>query len=355
MSLNKSLNKPSNKPSGNTAITLLDETSPRPRAVIFGIEAKELSQAERDFFAAANPLGFIIFARNCDNPAQLRKLTDDLRAAVGRNAPILVDQEGGRVARMKPPHWTAFPAAAKYGEIWQKDATAGPIVTAGDTEKLARELRDAGVNVNCAPVLDIRYPDTHDAIGDRAYSQDVATVGKIGALISDTYLKSDIVPIVKHIPGQGRATQDSHKALPRVATSLPDMEKTDFAPYRHLLKQRFATAVWGMVSHIVYEAVDTQHPASCSAIVINDVIRKKLGFDGLLLSDDLSMDALATYGDEADRAVHVLQAGCDIALHCNGKLDEMKRVAAKMPPMTDLAIERYNRTVRWMMQNKPAV
>lgn len=339
----------------SASISLLDDTTPRPRAVIFGVEAQTLSQAERDFFAAANPLGFIIFARNCDNPAQLRQLTDDLRAAVGRNAPVLVDQEGGRVARMKPPHWTAFPAAAKYGDIWSGDATAGALVAAGDTEKLARELRAAGVNVNCAPVLDIRYPDTHDAIGDRAYSQDTKIVGKIGALISRTYLQNDIVPIVKHIPGQGRATLDSHKALPRVATPMAALKKTDFAPYRDLLKHRFATAVWGMVSHIVYEAVDTQHPASCSPRVINDVIRKTLGFDGLLLSDDLSMDALATYGDEADRAVHVLNAGCDIALHCNGKLDEMKRVAAKMPPMTDQAVERYNRTVHWMQQNKPAV
>ncbi|MBU0799770.1 MAG: beta-N-acetylhexosaminidase [Alphaproteobacteria bacterium] len=335
-------------------MSLIDAQSPRPRAVIFGIEAKELSQAERDFFAAANPLGFIIFARNCDNPAQLRKLTDDLRAAVGRNAPVLVDQEGGRVARMKPPHWTAFPAASHYGDACATDKKAGQGEVVTDTRKLAAELLASGVTVNCAPVLDVRYPETHDAIGNRAYSQDPVTVGELGGLISDTYLQSGIVPIIKHIPGQGRATLDSHKALPRVAATMAEMDATDFAPYRDILKHRFASAVWGMVSHIVYEAVDTQHPASCSAKVINDVIRRHLAFDGLLLSDDLSMDALSTYGDEADRAVHVLKAGCDIALHCNGKLDEMKRVAAKMPPMTDIAVDRYNRSVRWMQQNKPA-
>lgn len=322
--------------------------------MIFGVAAKELSVAERDFFAAANPLGFIIFARNCDNPAQLRKLTDDLRAAVGRNVPVLVDQEGGRVARMKPPHWTAFPAAAHYGDLYQTNTANALATAATDTARLAGELQQAGVNVNCAPVLDVRTPETHDAIGDRAYSPDAAAVGVLGAAISAAYLQAGIVPIVKHIPGQGRATQDSHKALPRVDTPLATMETTDFAPYRHILRERFASAVWGMVSHIVYEAVDKRHPASCSPAVIDGVIRKGLGFDGLLLSDDLSMDALAPYGDEAARAAQVLQAGCDIALHCNGKLDEMKAVAARVPPMTDKAVERYNRTVRWLQTHRPA-
>jgi beta-N-acetylhexosaminidase len=177
-------------------------------------------------------------------------------------------------------------------------------------------------------------------------------VGKLGSAIADTYLARGVVPVAKHLPGQGRATQDSHKALPRVAASLPDLAAQDFAPIKNLLNQQFASAVWGMVSHIVYEAVDTQNPASCSARVINDVIRGQLGFDGLLLSDDLSMDALATYGDEADRAAHVIKAGCDIALHCNGRLDEMKRVAAKVPAMSDDAVERYNRTARRLNQNK---
>lgn len=335
-------------------LDLLDAKSSRPRAVIFGIEGKVLSQAERDFFAAANPLGFIIFARNCEDPAQLRKLTDDLRAAVGRNVPVLVDQEGGRVARMKPPYWTKFPPAAHYGDQYKIDKNAALNEVVADTQKLAAELLTSGVNVNCAPVLDVRYPDTHDAIGDRAYSPDPAAVGVLAGVISETYLAQGVVPIVKHVPGQGRATQDSHKALPRVATSVTGMDATDFAPYRDVLKQRFASAVWGMVSHIVYEAVDNEHPASCSPKIIDQLIRKHLAFDGLLLSDDLSMDALSKYGDEAERAVHVLQAGCDIALHCNGKLDEMKRVAAKMPPMTDEAVERYNRTVRWMRQSKLA-
>lgn len=335
-------------------LSLIDEKAARPRAVIFGVEGKVLSQAERDFFAAANPLGFIIFARNCDNPAQLRQLTDDLRAAVGRHVPVLVDQEGGRVARMKPPHWTAFPAAAHYGDRYKADRNAAIAETAADTGRLAAELTAAGINVNCAPVLDVRYPDTHDAIGDRAYAPDPAAVGALGATVSAAYLRAGVVPVIKHMPGQGRATQDSHKALPRVSTPMAGMETTDFAPYHTVLRAGFASAVWGMVSHIVYEAVDAQNPASCSPAVIGGVIRRHLGFDGLLLSDDLSMDALATYGDEAGRAVHVLKAGCDIALHCNGKLEEMKRVAAQVPAMTDEAVARYNRTVRWMAgQNKP--
>lgn len=335
-------------------LDLIDAKKPRPRAVIFGVEGKVLSQAERDFFAAANPLGFIIFARNCEDPAQLRRLTDDLRAAVGRNVPVLVDQEGGRVARMKPPHWTSFPAAEHYGQQYTQDKNTALNTLVSDTQKLAAELLDSGVNVNCAPVLDVRYPDTHDAIGNRAYSSDPTAVGVLGGVVAGTYLVQGVVPIVKHVPGQGRATLDSHKALPRVATTMAGMEETDFAPYRDVLKQKFASAVWGMVSHIVYEAVDDEHPASCSPKIIDQVIRKHLAFDGLLLSDDLSMDALSKYGDEAERAVHVLNAGCDIALHCNGKLDEMKRVAAKMPPMTDEAVERYNRTIRWMRQSKLA-
>jgi beta-N-acetylhexosaminidase len=267
---------------------------------------------------------------------------------------VLVDQEGGRVARMKPPHWTKFPPAAHYGDRYAQDKNAALNEVVADTQKLAAELLASGVNVNCAPVLDVRYPDTHDAIGDRAYSPDPAAVGVLGGMISQTYLAQGVVPIVKHVPGQGRATMDSHKDLPRVATTMAGMEVTDFAPYRDVLKQKFASAVWGMVSHIVYEAVDDEHPASCSPKIIDRVIRKHLAFDGLLLSDDLSMDALSKYGDEAQRAVHVLDAGCDIALHCNGKLDEMKRVAAKMPPMTDEAVERYNRTVRWMRQSRLA-
>lgn len=337
---------------GPGPLSLIDDKSPRPRAVIFGVEAKELSQAERDFFKAANPLGFIIFARNCDNPLQLRKLTDDLRAAVGRNAPVLVDQEGGRVARMRPPHWTAFPAAARYGDEFKTSPQDAQNRAVTDTMALAAELLEAGITVNCAPVLDVRFPDTHDAIGDRAYSQDPVAVGKLGCVISETYLARGVVPVAKHLPGQGRATQDSHKDLPRVAANMADLTAKDFAPIKDLLNQQFASALWGMVSHIVYEAVDTQHPATCSPKVINDVIRGQLGFDGLLLSDDLSMDALSTYGDEADRAAAVIKAGCDIALHCNGKLDQMKRVAAKVPAMTDEAVERYNRTARRLSQNK---
>ncbi len=302
--------------------------------MIFGVAGEKLTDDEIEFFREANPLGFILFARNCKDPVKLKSLVNSLQEITGREVPVLIDQEGGRVQRLKPPFWKAHPAAADMG-----DKLGGIIAD------IAEDLELLGINVNCAPVLDIRYPQTHDSLGNRAFSSDPAKVGEKGALACRTFLERGIVPVVKHMPGLGRAHLDTHHDLPAVAATVEDMEKTDYLPFKYVLKQDFGAAVWGMVSHALYAVLDPDTAATCSPAVIGGAIRKAIGFDGLLLSDDLSMGALAQYGDAAARAVKVLDSGCDIALHCNGELPEMKLVAKRVPVMTNAAIMRYNRSV----------
>jgi beta-N-acetylhexosaminidase len=313
------------------------DARPPPLAVIFGIAGESLSPDEAAFFRESNPLGFILFARNCKDPVQLKALVRSLQDLLGREVPVLIDQEGGRVERLKPPHWNHQPAAADQGE------QAGEVSAA-----IAADLGDLGINVNCAPVLDVRHPQTHNSLGDRAYSTDPVKVGEKGAQACRAFLQGGVIPVIKHLPGLGRAHLDTHHDLPAVAAAPDELGKTDFAPFRHVLKQDFAAAVWGMVSHAVFDAVDPGVAASCSPKVIENIIRKTIGFDGLLLSDDLSMGALSQYGDAAARAAKVLAAGCDIALHCNGNLDEMKLVANAVPLMTNEAVVRYNRSVASM-------
>jgi beta-N-acetylhexosaminidase len=216
---------------------------------------------------------------------------------------------------------------------------------------MAKEIADHGFNVNCAPVLDVRYPETHDAIGNRAFSADPEVVGALGSVVCDEHLKKGVIPVIKHLPGQGRAESDSHKDLPVVAASKAEMKKTDYVPFRQLLTRAFSEAVWGMVAHVVYKDVDAALPSSCSRKVIQDVIRRDVGFQGLLLSDDIVMNALEKFGDAGERAEKVIRAGCDVALHCNGDMGEMKLVAAKTPKMTDEAVKRYNKSVAWMKRN----
>jgi len=318
---------------------LLSNIDPQrpPLAVIFGIAGESLTPEEIAFFKQANPLGFILFARNCKDPVRVKSLVQSLQDLLGREVPVLIDQEGGRVERLKPPHWKHQPAAADQG------AQVSEI-----SAEIAGDLADLGINVNCAPVLDVRYPQTHNSLGDRAFSTDPVKVGEKGAQACRAFLQSGVIPVIKHLPGLGRAHLDTHHDLPSVTATLADMETTDFVPFKHMLKQDFADAAWGMVSHAVFDAVDPGTAASCSEKVIEDVIRKAIGFDGLLLSDDLSMGALNKYGDAAARAVKVIESGCDIALHCNGDLAEMKLVANTAPIMTNEAVVRYNRSVTSM-------
>jgi len=298
------------------------------RAVIFGCEGLELTSGELDFFADSDPLGFILFARNCDTPDQVRTLVRSLRASVGRDdAPVLIDQEGGRVQRMRPPHWRKVPPPGLFGDMTLTDRARGLEAVEVNAALLASELLACGITVDCLPLLDLRMPDAHKIIGDRSFGAEPDLVAALGRACCEGLLAGGVMPVIKHIPGHGRALVDSHAELPRVDASLAELERTDFAPFRAL-----ADMPWAISAHVVYSAIDPQRPATTSPTVIDQVIRGAIGFDGLLVSDDLSMEALD--GDVGARAAAALAAGCDVALHCNGKADEMLSVAATCGPLS---------------------
>ncbi len=324
---------------GVALLSAVDANKP-PISVIFGISGHELTQGEKDFFARHDPLGFILFARNIRDPQQLKDLTKSLKDCVGRDAPILIDQEGGRVARMRPPHWPAHPAprmAAAAQDMAQAVQNVGAV-----NHAIARSLSAAGINVNCTPVVDVYFDHlTHAAIGDRAFSSDPAVVGVLGAEVCRAHLAEGVIPVVKHMPGQGRANLDSHTHLPVVSASMQELESTDFVPYRHILSREFAHAVWGMVSHVIYSAIDSANPATCSPAVMG-VIRHDLGFDGFLLSDDIVMQALSCVGDMGQRTAKAVAAGCDAVLHCNGVMTEMEIVARAAPKLSAASVQRFN-------------
>ena len=306
-----------------------------PRAVILGCAGEALSAAERDFFAAVDPLGFIVFARNCRAPEQLRDLVSELRASVGRaEAPVLIDQEGGRVQRLRPPHWRDTPAAIRFGALYAVDPQAARDAAHLNARLIAEDLQSVGIDVDCLPVLDLPLEGAHEVISDRAYGSDPALVADLGRAVCEGLLAGGVLPVIKHIPGHGRATVDSHLALPRVATPLAELRTSDFAPFRALNDMPIA-----MTSHVVYEALDDQAPATTSARVIEETIRRDIGFGGLLLSDDISMQALS--GDLPERTAAALAAGCDAVLHCNGDAAEMEAVAEAAGPMSAAAMRRF--------------
>lgn len=303
-------------------------------AVIFGCEGTVLSDWERDFFADSNPFGFILFKRNCETQEQLRHLTYDLREAIGReDAPILVDQEGGRVTRLKPPHWRAAPAPGRLGHLMQDDPALAEEAVKLNTLLLSAELRNVGLNVNCIPSLDLAFPGAHDVIGDRAFSSEPEVAAKLGKVCVEACLSSGVMPVIKHMPGHGRAMVDSHLSLPVVTATLDELKASDFEAFR--LR---SDAPWAMTGHVVYTSVDPDRPATASSKVVKEVIRDYIGFEGLLLTDDLSMEALE--GDLGQRTAAAMTAGCDIALHCNGKADEMQAVAANSRTMSEDARNR---------------
>lgn len=305
------------------------------KAVIFSCEGLTLTAEEKSFFAQSQPFGFILFKRNIDSRDQLRALVADLRASVGRDCPVLIDQEGGRVQRMNAPHWNACKAAQDHGSIDEVRET---------TRAIARDLNEVGIDVDCAPVLDVLCPDTHQAIGNRAYSDDPDDVAAKGLAVIEELIAAGITPVIKHMPGQGRSTLDSHYDLPRVDTSYEALNTCDFKPFRAVSQSALAPAIWGMTSHIIYAALDPENPATVSTKMI-DTIRRDIGFDGLLLSDDVSMGALNFLGNAADRTAKMLACGVDIGLYCAGKLTEMKEIAAIAPEMSDAALERYERSL----------
>jgi len=309
-------------------------SSHEPLAVIFGCAATGLTKEERDFFRACRPTGFILFRRNCDNPHQLRVLVAALRESVDDPAaPILIDQEGGRVARLEPPHWRRYPAAAALAALGGDRPREAVFLAA---RLIADDLGNLGISVDCLPVLDLPIAGADPVIGDRAYGRDPALVERLGRAAAEGLLAGGVLPVIKHIPGHGRAAVDSHFALPRVGADLAALERTDFAPFRALRDMP-----WAMTAHVLYEAVDPDLPATLSRRVIDAIIRGSIGFDGILVSDDLSMRALG--GTIGARARDALAAGCDLALHCNGNLDEMKQVARAAFPLTAAAKERLER------------
>ncbi|WP_240789885.1 beta-N-acetylhexosaminidase [Roseomonas sp. HF4] len=297
-----------------------------PRAAIIGLSGPDLTAEEAALLRARPPAGAILFARNVVEPAQLRRLADDIRGILGATAPILVDQEGGRVARLRPPHWDRFPPAAAL------EGAPDPAVHA-NALLLGAACAAAGLDVVCAPVLDLRLPGAHGVIGDRALSADPAEVARIGAAWVAGLQAGGAIPVVKHIPGHGRATADSHHELPRVAAPPRDLD-ADIAPFRALAR----SGAWAMTAHVLYEAWDAALPATISRAVIQDIIRGAIGFDGVLVTDDIAMGALA--GASNDLADASLAAGCDLVLHCTGRIADTAALLAACPPLSDRAAER---------------
>jgi beta-N-acetylhexosaminidase len=297
------------------------------QAAIYAPEGLELTRDERRFFKDADPAGFILFRRNCETPEQLQRLTDSLRDLTGRaDLPILIDQEGGRVARMRPPVWPAFPAAERFATLYQAAPSSAIEAVRSNARALALMLRSCGINVDALPLLDVRQEGATDIIGDRALGNEPMQVAALGRAVLDGLGSAGVVGIIKHMPGHGRALVDSHKELP-VVTATADELETDLEPF-----ERLASAPMGMTAHVVYTAWDPDRPASLSPGVIGEIIRGRIGFDGFLRSDDIGMEALA--GDFGSRAAGVVAAGCDAALHCSGKMDEMIAVAEAAPQLS---------------------
>ncbi len=305
------------------------------KPVIFGMAGLSLTVEERALFAAADPAGYILFKRNVESRDQLRALTDELREVSSRaNVPILIDQEGGRVARMQPPQWPEFPAWEAFDRLYEKAPISAIEAARVNAKAIALTLAEVGITVNCLPLLDVRQPGATDIIGDRALGAEPLRVAALGRAVLDGMAEVGVAGIVKHIPGHGRAMADSHKDLPRVTASAEELA-TDIAPFKKL-----GQATMAMTAHIVYEAWDSERCATLSPVVIDDIIRGAIGFDGLLISDDLDMKALK--GDRAQLAADVVAAGCDIALNCWARLDEMKATVAKLDDITAKASGRLD-------------
>ncbi len=304
------------------------------KAFITGLSGTELTSAERDFIRAERPWGFILFRRNIETPAQVAALTAEVRNVLGEgDAPILVDQEGGRVQRFRPPHWPLYPSGASFGQLYATDPAAGLKAARLSARLIADDLAQVGVNVDCLPLADVPIPGANDVIGDRAYGHDPKTVAAIARAVTEGLQEGGILPILKHIPGHGRAMADSHLSLPVVDTPKNELESIDFAAFKPL-----ADLPMAMTAHVVFTAYDRAHPATTSATMIDGVIRGLIGFQGLLMSDDVGMNALA--GSIAERSRALLAAGCDMVLHCSGELEEMRQVARETPELSGKALQR---------------
>jgi len=318
------------------------------KALIIGCSGTVFSAEEIKFIGRAKPWGLILFRRNIVDRVQLKALNSHFREIVGRpNAPILIDQEGGRVQRMGPPDWRKYPAAAQYLKASRGDVEEAASLARLASRLIAHDLADCGITVDCMPVLDCPVIGANDAIGDRAYASDPEAISRIGRAAAEGMLEGGVLPIIKHMPGHGRAMVDSHYALPVVKEPIDILEKTDFYPFKRQNDLPIA-----MTGHIVFDAIDPTGPATTSAKIIRDIIRGWIGFDGLLLSDDVSMKALA--GGFRERTHALFEAGCDIALHCNGVMEEAEAVAAASPVLTGPSLERANRALS-LLERPPSV
>ena len=322
--------------------------------LFLGLSGPALTPDEIALFRAADPAGYIVFKRNCIDPEQLLALTDALRDLAGRDVPILIDQEGGRVARLQPPHWPAFPAQGVFGTLFDRAPFSGIQAAKLNAQAIAATLQSVGVNVDCLPLLDVPQPDGHGIIGDRAYATDPLWVAALGKATLDGLKAGGVCGVVKHIPGHGRARVDSHLDLPVVDASREELE-IDFEPFRKL-----RAAPMAMTAHVVYTALDPGRCATLSPTVIGATIRGDIGFDGLLMSDDLGMKALGhgsagsnAVADFGARALNALDAGCDIALHCSGDFAEMRAIVEAVPAITAEAARRLDAAMAWAAVPEP--
>lgn len=303
------------------------------QAVVLGCSRLTVTPEEKKFFRDANPMGYILFARNCETPAQIRTLIKQLRDCVGREAAVLIDQEGGRVQRLGPPHWRAAPPAGVFADLAEQDRDAALEATRLNARLMAEDLAELGITIDCTPVLDVPQPGSHSIIGDRAYGRTPERVAELGRAVCEGMLAARVLPIIKHVPGHGRAQVDSHMDLPVVTASRQQLDEIDFAPFKALNDMP-----WAMTAHIIYQALDPETEATSSPRLIEQIIRDYIGFNGVLISDDLSMKALS--GNFPTRARRSLQAGCDLVLHCNGEIDEMRAVMEGCQGLTQPALQR---------------
>ncbi|MEM6464083.1 MAG: beta-N-acetylhexosaminidase [Pseudomonadota bacterium] len=309
------------------------------KAMILGCSGLELTREERGFFAEHRPWGFILFARNVSERQQLSDLVEALRDCIGRpDAPVLIDQEGGRVQRIKPPLAAAYPPASSIGELFEANREDGLRCAWLMGRLHAFDLAAFGINVNCLPVLDVPVRGVHDVIGNRAFCEDPQAVTLLGKAVMEGLTAGGVLPVIKHMPGHGRTMVDSHLSLPVVDATLEELRASDFAPFAAL-----ADAPMAMTAHIVFKAIDPENPATSSAQIIAEIIRQEFGFSGLLMSDDVSMEALS--GSLTERAQAIFAAGCDIVLHCNGILSEMEEISLNTPRLEGAALQRTD----WVM------
>ncbi|HXG79365.1 MAG TPA: beta-N-acetylhexosaminidase [Methyloceanibacter sp.] len=317
------------------------------KAFISGCAGTKLSDEERRLFAAARPCGFILFRRNCETPEQIKSLIASFKDCVESDAAlVMIDQEGGRVQRLRPPHWRNMPPARCYGRLYVTDPELAKRAAFAGARLIAQELHGLGINVNTMPVLDVPEQGAHEIIGDRAYSENPDIVIALGRAVIEGCLAGGVLPVIKHVPGHGRAKADSHLTLPRIDADPDMLDATDFRTFRALRDAPLA-----MTAHVLMPAFDERRPASTSPVIMGEVIRKRIGLTGLVMSDDVGMKALR--GPFGARARDVIGAGCDVALHCSGDLAEMREVAEAVPPLKDVAAERFARARGLLTEPQP--